>query len=130
MNVPSDLKYTDQHEWAKLDGNLVVMGISDYAQDSLGDLVFVDLPAAGTTFAKGAEAVAVESTKAAASVYAAVGGTVAEANDRLADDPGLVNADCYGEGWLIKLTVADAAELDSLMDAAAYEAFLTTLEDE
>jgi len=130
MNVPGDLKYTDQHEWAKLDGDVVVMGISDYAQDSLGDLVFVDLPAAGATFAKGSEVVAVESTKAAASIYAAVGGTVAKANGRLADDPGLVNADCYGEGWLIKLTPTDAAELDSLMDAATYEAFLTTLEDE
>jgi len=130
MDVPGDLKYTDQHEWAKLDGDVVVMGISDYAQDSLGDLVFVDLPAEGASFAKGDEAVAVESTKAAASVYAAVGGTVAAVNDRLADDPGLVNADCYGGGWLIKLTPADAAELDGLMDAAAYEAFLTTLEDE
>ncbi len=130
MNVPSDLKYTDQHEWAKADGDVVVMGISDYAQDSLGDLVFVDLPAVGATFAKGDEAIAVESTKAAASVYAAIGGTVAEVNDRLADEPGLVNEDCYGEGWLLKLTPTGAAELDSLMDAAAYEAFLTTLEDE
>ena len=130
MNIPGDLKYTDQYEWAKLDGDMIVMGITDYAQDSLGDLVFVDLPAAGATFTKGSEAIAVESTKAAASVYAAVSGTVAEVNERLADEPGLVNADCYGEGWLIKFTPTDTAELETLMDAAAYEAFLTTLEDE
>ena len=129
MSVPSDLKYTEQHEWAKLAGDVVVIGISDYAQDSLGDLVFVDLPAVGAEFAKGAEAIAVESTKAAASVYAPVAGTVAEVNEALADDPGLVNGDCYGAGWMIKLTPADSAELDSLMDAAAYEAFLSALED-
>ena len=129
MNVPSDLKYTEQHEWAKLDGDAVTVGISDYAQDALGDLVFVDLPAVGAEFAKGAEAIAVESTKAAASVYAPVAGTVAEVNAALTDDPGLVNSDCYGEGWIIKLTPADPAELDALMDAAAYETFLGTLAD-
>ena len=129
MSVPSDLRYTERHEWAKLDGDVVVVGISDYAQDSLGDLVFVDLPAVGAEFAKGAEAIAVESTKAAASVYAPVAGTVAEVNAALTDDPGLVNSDCYGEGWIIKLTPADPAELDALMDAAAYETFLGTLAD-
>ena len=129
MNVPNDLKYSQQHEWVRLDGDGVVVGISDYAQDSLGDLVFVDLPPVGKTFAKGAEAIVVESTKAAASVYAPVGGTVAEVNDRLADDPGLINNDCYGDGWIIKLTPTDPAELDGLMDAAAYQAFLGTLDD-
>lgn len=129
MNVPTDLKYTEQHEWARLDGDVVVVGVSDYAQDSLGDLVFVDLPAVGAKFAKGAEAIAVESTKAAASVYAPVAGTVAEVNTALADDPGLVNSDCYGQGWIIKLAPADPAELDALMDAAAYETFLGTLDD-
>ena len=129
MSVPSDLRYTERHEWAKLDGDVVVVGISDYAQDSLGDLVFVDLPAVGAEFAKGAEAIAVESTKAAASIYAPVAGTVAEVNAALSDDPGLVNGDCYGAGWMIKLTPADPAELDALMDAAAYETFLGTLDD-
>ena len=129
MNVPSDLKYTEQHEWAKLDGDTVTVGVSDFAQDALGDLVFVDPPAVGAEFAKGAEVVAIESTKAAASVYAPAAGTVTEANEALADDPGLVNADCYGAGWMFKLKLTDPAELDALMDAAAYEAFLGTLED-
>jgi len=130
MNVPSDLRYTDQHEWARQDGEEVVVGITDHAQELLGDLVFVDLPAEGATFAKGEEALAVESTKAAASIYAPVGGTVTAANARLVGEPGLVNSDCYGEGWLIRLRPNDAAELNSLMDAGAYEQFLGTLSED
>ncbi|MHC4562953.1 MAG: glycine cleavage system protein GcvH [Planctomycetota bacterium] len=130
MNVPSDLKYTDQHEWASLADGVVTVGISDYAQDALGDIVFVDLPVEGATFEKGQELLAVESCKAAVSVYAPVTGTVVVVNRALADDPALVNTECYEGGWMVKLQAADPSQLDALMDAAAYENFLGTLEED
>ncbi|KKN97016.1 hypothetical protein LCGC14_0162670 [marine sediment metagenome] len=130
MNIPDDLNYTEQHEWVRFADGVATVGISDFAQDAFGDLVFVDLPPLDKEFVRGDEVIAMESTKAAASVYAPVSGKVVEVNERLVDDPGLVNSDCYGEGWMFKLAAPDPAGLDDLMDAAGYEAFLTGLEED
>lgn len=130
MNVPDDLRYTEQHEWVRFADGVATVGITDYAQDSFGDLVFVDLPPLNKEFVRDDEVVAMESTKAAASVYAPVSGKVVEVNQHLVDDPGLVNSDCYGDGWMFKLAMADSAGLDDLMDAAGYEAFLSALEED
>ncbi len=124
MSAPTDLRYTTQHEWVRLDGGVATVGITDHAQSALGDITFVELPPAGDQFAKGAEVCAIESAKAAASIYAPGAGTVTEVNEALEDDPGAVNSDCYGDGWIYRIELADAAELDALMDAAAYEEFL------
>ncbi len=129
MSTPNDLKYTNEHEWVRIDDGVVTIGISDYAQDALGDVVFVELPAEGAALAKGEEAAVIESTKAAASIYAPVTGKITEINPALVDDPALVNSDCYGEGWIYKMTVDNPAELDELMDVAAYEQFLASLEE-
>ncbi len=129
MNIQPDLKYTREHEWVKVSDGVATVGVSDYAQDALGDVVFVDLPGEGAALSQGDEAVAVESTKAAASVYAPVTGKIVEINPALIDDPSLVNSDCYGEGWMYRITVDDPAQLDGLLDAAAYEAYIGTLED-
>jgi glycine cleavage system H protein len=120
--------YTREHEWIALDGDpaagaVATVGITDFAQGQLGDIVFVDLPSAGTQLAKGGEAAVVESVKAASDVYSPVGGEVAEANPALDSDPALVNSDAEGEGWFFKLRLADPSELEGLMDAAAYKAF-------
>ncbi len=123
--IPKELKYTDQHEWVRLEGNVVTIGITHHAQDALGDITFVDLPAAGMELAKGDEACAIESTKAASSIYAPAVGKVAEVNSALEDDPGLINTDPYGNGWVYKLEVCNASEIDALMDAGQYEQFLT-----
>jgi glycine cleavage system H protein len=119
--------YTKEHEWIDVDGTTATVGITDYAQGQLGDVVFVELPEAGRAVTKGGEAAVVESVKAASDVYAPVSGTVTEANAALADDPALVNSAPEAEGWFFKLTLADAGELDGLMDKAAYEAFLASL---
>jgi glycine cleavage system H protein len=119
--------YTQEHEWIDVDGSTATVGITDYAQGQLGDVVFVDLPEAGRAVTKGGEAAVVESVKAASDVYAPVSGTVTEANPALADDPSLVNSAPEGDGWFFKLTLSDASELDGLMDKAAYEAFLASL---
>ena len=119
--------YTKEHEWIDVAGDVATVGITDYAQGQLGDVVFVDLPEAGRAVTKGGEAAVVESVKAASDVYAPVSGTVTEANPALADDPSLVNSAPEGEGWFFKLTLADASELDGLMDKAAYDAFLASL---
>ncbi|MEY3905801.1 MAG: hypothetical protein RIR59_624 [Pseudomonadota bacterium] len=119
--------YTDEHEWIDVDGDSACVGITDYAQSQLGDIVFVDLPEAGARVAKGGDAAVVESVKAASDVYAPVSGTVIEGNAALSDDPGLVNSDPEGAGWFFRLTLDDAAELDGLMDAAAYKAFVAGL---
>ena len=129
MSVPADRKYTKEHEWAVVDDGVATVGISDYAQDALGDVVFVELPGEGAALAKGAEAAAIESTKAAAGIYAVVTGKVTEVNPALVDKPELVNTDCYGEGWIYKITVDKAAELDELMDAGAYEQYLAGLDE-
>ncbi|WP_341702964.1 glycine cleavage system protein GcvH [Ferrovibrio sp.] len=121
------VRYTKDHEWVRLDGDVATIGISDYAQSQLGDVVFVDLPAPGRKVAAGDEVAVVESVKAASEVYAPVGGEVVEGNQAIADDPALVNREAQTGGWFVKLKVADKAELDALMDQAAYDAFLKTL---
>ncbi len=119
--------FTQDHEWIDVEGDSGTVGISDYAQGQLGDIVYVDLPAPGAAFAKGKAALAVESVKAASDVYCPVSGTVTMVNDALADAPELVNSHAESDGWLIKITLADAHELDGLMDRAAYDAYVKTL---
>lgn len=119
--------FTEDHEWIDVDGDVGTVGISDYAQGQLGDIVFVDVPEAGKSFAKGDEAAVVESVKAASDVYSPVSGSVIEGNAALTDEPGLVNTDPEGEGWFFKLTLSDASQLDGLMDETAYEAFVAKL---
>jgi glycine cleavage system H protein len=119
--------YTKDHEWIEVDGAAATVGITDYAQGQLGDVVFVELPEPGRAVAKGKEAAVVESVKAASEVYAPVSGTVTEANAALVEDPSLVNAAPEGEGWFFRLALADPSELEGLMDEGAYKAFLGTL---
>lgn len=119
--------YTDEHEWLDVDGDIATVGITDYAQGQLGDVVFVEVPPAGTTLTKGKEAAVVESVKAASDVYAPVSGTVTEANPALEGEPALVNTAAEAEGWFFKLTLSNSAELDGLMDATAYQALVATL---
>jgi len=114
------IKYTKEHEWVRVEGDIGTVGITDHAQEQLGDLVFIELPAVGKTIAKGDEAAVVESVKAASEVYAPVGGEVVEVNAALGDDPAKVNADAMGGGWFFKIRIADPAELDALLDEAAY----------
>ena len=117
-------RYTKSHEYVRVEGGTGVVGITDYAQRQLGDVVFVELPPIGQRLSKGAEAATVESVKAAAEVNAPVSGTVVDINSALADKPGLVNEDPSGNGWFLKIKLSDAAELDSLMDEDAYREFL------
>ena len=123
MNYPNNLKYAKTHEWARLEVGLVVVGISDYAQDALGDVVFVDLPSPGKAAKAGDSVAAVESVKTASDIYAPVNGDVVEVNSDLTDKPELLNQDPYGAGWIFKLKPANAADLDGLLDAAGYQAF-------
>lgn len=116
--------YTKEHEWVRVDGDIGTVGITDYAQGQMGDIVFVEVPEAGRTVEKGGEAAVVESVKAASDVYAPVGGEVIEGNAALADEPSLVNTDPEGEGWFFTLRIADPTQLDGLMDAEAYRAHL------
>jgi glycine cleavage system H protein len=118
------LRFTTDHEWIRLEGDLAVVGITDYAQSQLGDVVYVELPEIGRRVEKGKEAAVVESVKAASEVYAPVSGEVAEVNDAITADPAKVNADPMGEGWFIKLHLADPKELDGLMDEEAYQRFV------
>jgi glycine cleavage system H protein len=120
--------FTQEHEWIDVDGQTATVGITDHAQGQLGDIVFVEVPQPGTVLAKGKEAAVVESVKAASDVYAPISGTVAEGNAAIEDDPALVNADAEGAGWFFKLTIADAGELDGLMDEAAYREFVASLD--
>lgn len=119
---PEDLRYTPEHEWVRADGGAVRVGITDFAQDSLGDIVFVSLPEVGAVVAAGAACGEVESTKSVSDVYAPVAGTVTARNPALDANPELVNSDPYGEGWLLELDVEDAAAVAALLDAAAYRA--------
>lgn len=123
----TSVRYSKDHEYVRVDGAVAVVGISDYAQSQLGDVVFVELPDIGKTVAKGKEAAVVESVKAASEVYAPLSGEVVEVNEELEGNPGLVNTDAEGQGWFLKLKLADPAELDGLMDADAYKSFLETL---
>ncbi len=119
--------YTRDHEWVRVDGDTAAVGISDHAQQALGDIVFAEVPQAGKKLNKGDEAAVVESVKAASDVYAPVGGEVVEGNQAVSDDPALVNRDPEGEGWFFKLRLADESELDGLMDEAAYRDWVATL---
>ena len=119
--------YTQDHEWIDVAGGEATVGITDYAQGQLGDVVFVDLPDAGRAVTKGGEAAVVESVKAASDVYAPVSGTVTGSNPALPEDPSLVNSAPEADGWFFKLTLSDASELDGLMDKAAYDAFVASL---
>lgn len=119
--------FTEDHEWIDVDGAIGTVGITDYAQGQLGDIVFVDVPAEGRQLAKGDEAAVVESVKAASDVYTPVSGTVLEGNAALADQPDLVNSDADGEGWFFRITLSDESELEELMDEDAYEAFVAKL---
>lgn len=122
MNIPKDLKYTKSHEWVRLEGDLATIGITDHAQSELGDVVYLDLPAIGRTLTTDETFGSVESVKTVSDLYAPVAGEVAEVNTVLEGQSELVNADPYGSGWLIKLKVADAAEVAGLLDAAGYTA--------
>jgi glycine cleavage system H protein len=115
--------YTEEHEWIRVEGDEATVGITDFAQGQLGDIVFVELPEAGRQVTKGGEAAVVESVKAASDVFAPVDGEVTEPNSALGDDPSLVNSDPEGEGWFFRLRLADPTQLDGLMDADAYKAF-------
>ena len=119
------LKYTKDHEWLRVDGDVATVGITPYAQELLGDLVFVELPSAGTKLSKGAIAATVESVKAASEVYAPIAGEVLNVNDKLTSEPGLVNADPTGNGWLFSMKIADTAELGTLLDEQGYKALTT-----
>lgn len=123
----SKLHYTQDHEWIRVDGDIGTVGITDYAQTQLGDVVFVELPKIGRVVDKGGEVAVVESVKAASEVYAPAGGEVIEVNEALADTPALVNESPEGDGWFLKLKLADPGDLDALMDEAAYKAFVETL---
>lgn len=122
------LKFTQEHEWVRVEGDIGTVGISDYAQQQLGDVVFVEVPEVGRMVEKGGEIAVVESVKAASDIYAPVGGEVVEANTALADSPGDVNADPMGKAWFFKLRIANKGELDGLMDEAAYAAYVKGLE--
>ncbi len=117
------IKYTEDHEWLKIEGNVAIVGITVHAQDALGDVVFVDLPSVGTTFAQKETAGVVESVKAAADVYMPVSGEVIEVNEALRDDPSLANTDPLGAGWFFKVKLSDASQLDALMDEIRYATF-------
>jgi glycine cleavage system H protein len=119
----SGRKYTEDHEWLDIDGDVATVGITDFAQEQLGDVVFVELPDIGKSFARGDEAAVVESVKAAAEVYAPVSGEIVEVNAALDADPSLVNASATDKGWFVKIRLSDTSELDGLMDEDAYKAF-------
>lgn len=124
----SELRFTDQHEWVRLEGDIATIGITDYAQEQLGDVVFVELPEIGRTVARGDQTAVVESVKAASEIYTPVSGAVVEVNASLENAPAGVNEDALGKGWFLKIKVTDPAELADLMDESAYKSFLEGLE--
>lgn len=124
MNFPNDLKYTKDHEWVRVEGSVATVGITEFAQNELGEIVFADVPAVGRTFAKGDSLCVVESTKAASDVYAPIGGTVQGGNAALKDNPQLINSDPYGQGWMVRIEGFSAAEVAGLMTAEQYRAHL------
>jgi glycine cleavage system H protein len=129
MKVDPDLLYSQDHEWVRVEGEEVVLGISDYAQDQLSDVVYVELPEEGDTFEKGDVLAVVESVKTASDVYTPISGEVLEINEALEDSPELVNQDPYGEAWFVRITLQDSGELDELMDAEAYKTFVAEQEE-
>jgi glycine cleavage system H protein len=126
MEFPDDLRYTKEHEWLRLEGNDGVVGITDFAQDALGDVVFVELPTVGATLSQGQTFGVVESNKTVSDLFAPVSGRVTAVNHVLRDEPERVNADPYGEGWMIRIAVARREDADALLDAAAYRAFVAS----
>lgn len=124
MNIPADLKYTKEHEWVKLDGNVATVGITDWAQGELGDVVFVELPEIGRELSMMNEFGTIEAVKAVSELFSPVSGKVLEVNDNLEDDPMVVNRDPYGEGWMIRIEVPDSNEFDSLLDAEGYRSII------
>ena len=129
MEFPEDLKYTSEHEWVLVEGKVATVGITDYAQEKLGDVVFVELPAIGDKVTKDEPMAVVESVKAVSDVYAPISGTVLEINDDLPDTPEMINEDPYGDGWMVKIEIADATDLDDLMTSEAYEKFVAEQEE-
>jgi glycine cleavage system H protein len=125
MSFPANLKYTKDHEWIKLDGNVATIGITEFAQKELGDIVFVEVETIGQALNEGDVFGTVEAVKTVSDLFSPVAGTIDELNPALANEPELVNSDPYGEGWMIKMTVADVAAVEGLMDAAAYEALVS-----
>jgi glycine cleavage system H protein len=121
VNVPANLKYTDEHEWLKIEGNIGTVGITDWAQGELGDVVFVELPNTGAGVTKGEAFGTIEAVKAVSELYSPIDGKVTEVNKLLDDDPMVVNRDPYGDGWMIKVEIADAAQVEQLMDADGYK---------
>jgi glycine cleavage system H protein len=129
MNIPADLRYTKNDEWIRVEGNIGTVGITDFAQDQLSDIVFVEvIPAEGDELSQGDTCATLESVKAAADVYLPVGGKVVAVNEALPDTPELVNSDPYGQACLLKIEISDSSELDELLDAGAYEAFVASKE--
>ncbi|MEY3361452.1 MAG: hypothetical protein RL531_1171 [Actinomycetota bacterium] len=124
MQYPQDLRYSEEHEWVRVEGTRATIGITDFAQDALGDVVFVQLPDAGLAVIRSAGCAEVESTKSVSEIYAPLSGTVVEVNSALEDAPELVNAEPYGQGWIFTVEMSDPGELDSLMDAAGYRALV------
>lgn len=124
MNVPGDLSYHPEHTWAKVEGDTATVGITDYAQEQLGEIVFLELPDAGKEVTAGKPFAEIESTKSVSDVYSPVSGEIVEANQEAVEAPEIINEDCYGAGWLIKVKVAADSGADSLLDAAAYEALI------
>ena len=124
MNIPVDLKYTEDHEWIRIEGDVIVVGVTDFAQGELGDVVFVEIETEGEELDKGETFGTVEAVKTVSDLFMPVGGEVAEFNEALADEPELVNKDPYGKGWMIKIKVADTTELDALISAEAYQKIL------
>ena len=124
MNIPEELRYTEEHEWARKDGDTVVIGISDYAQGELGDVVFLDLPTVGDKFSQNDVFGTIEAVKAAADLYIPLTGEVIEVNDSVVDAPETLNKDPYGDGWMIKIKIASDEEYNNLMDASSYKAHI------
>ncbi len=124
METPANLKYTKSHEWVRMQGKVAVVGITDFAQDQLSDLTYVELPTAGDSFAAQEEVAVVESVKAASDIYAPISGTITDVNKALIDKPELINVDPYGEGWIFKIQPDDPSELEMLLEADQYEALM------
>jgi len=120
MNIPAELRYSSDHEWVRVEGTTVTIGITEYAQDALGDVVFVDMPDQGLAVAAGETFSEVESTKSVSDIYAPITGSIAEVNEALESQPELLNSDPYGAGWICRIEISDPSELDGLMDAEAY----------
>jgi len=121
MDFPNDLKYSKEHEWVRVEDDIATIGITDYAQNELGDVVFVELPESGDTFKQMEAFGTIEAVKAVSELYVPVSGEITEVNSKLEDEAGLVNTSCYGDGWMVKIKLSDPSEVDDLMDAAAYK---------